>query len=81
MKTLGLKVDKKELQIAVGKRIRQIRESKNMSQVDLASACNFEKSNMSRIESGKTCPNIMTLYTISIALEIPLKQLLDFPSV
>lgn len=78
MKTLGLKVDKKELQIAIGKRIRQIRESKNMSQVDLASACNFEKSNMSRIESGNTSPNIFTLYLISKNLNVNLSELFQF---
>ncbi len=71
---------KKELQILIGRRIREIREGKSISQIDLASACNFEKSNMSRIEHGNTSPNIMTLFIISQALEVPLKDLFDFPN-
>ena len=43
-------MDKKELQIAIGKRIRDLRELKNISQVDLAYACNFEKSNFKTSE-------------------------------
>lgn len=71
-------VDKKELQIAIGKRIRDLRELKNISQVDLAYACNFEKSNLSRIESGRTSPNIYTLYTIANKLEVELSELFQF---
>ncbi|MDY3339018.1 helix-turn-helix transcriptional regulator [Riemerella anatipestifer] len=70
-------MDKQELQIKIGKRVRQLRESKNISQVDLASACNFEKSNMSRIEAGKTCPNIFTLYKIAKNLEVPITELIE----
>jgi DNA-binding helix-turn-helix protein len=45
--------------------------------VDLAYACDFEKSNMSRIEAGKTCPNIYTLYKIAQHLEINLSELVS----
>ena len=70
-------LDKKSLQKKIGKRIRELRESKNISQVDLAYACDFEKSNMSRIETGNTCPNIYTLYRISQHLEIELSELVQ----
>ena len=70
-------MDKKELQIAIGKRIRDLRELKNISQVDLAYACNFEKSNLSRIESGRTNPTVFTLFRIAEALEISAKELID----
>lgn len=72
-------MDKITLQVKIGKRIRALRESKNLSQVDLAYACNFEKSNMSRIEAGHTCPNIYTLYKIAQQLEIDLSDLVKFP--
>ena len=70
-------MDKLSLQIKIGRRIKELRESKNISQVDLAYACDFEKSNMSRIEAGKTCPNIYTLYRISQHLEIELSELVQ----
>lgn len=71
-------MDKKSFQIAIGKRIRQLREEKKISQVELAALCNFEKSNMSRLEAGNTNPTAFTLYTISQKLNIDVKELLDF---
>lgn len=68
-------MEKQDFQIALGKRIRQLREDKNLSQAELAALCNFEKSNMNRIESGKTCPSSFTLYKISIALEVKLSSI------
>ena len=72
------RLDKLSLQVKIGRRIKELRESKNISQVDLAYACDFEKSNMSRIEAGKTCPNIYTLYKIAQHLEINLSELVSF---
>ncbi|MDF0719982.1 helix-turn-helix transcriptional regulator [Kaistella sp. PBT33-4] len=71
-------MDKKEFQIAIGKRIRQLRETKNISQVELAALCNFEKSNMSRLEAGKTNPTAYTLHIISQKLEIETFEILRF---
>lgn len=68
-------MEKVEFQIALGKRIRQLREEKNLSQAELAALCNFEKSNMNRIESGKTCPSSFTLYKISVSLEVKLSSI------
>lgn len=72
-------LDKKFLQIQIGKRIKQLRESKNISQVDLAASCNFEKSNMSRIEAGNTCPNVFTLYKIANNLKVELFEIFKLP--
>lgn len=43
--------DKLKLQLAIGKKIKLIRESKNIAQQDLAAKCNFEKSNYGKIRS------------------------------
>ncbi|MCL8536869.1 helix-turn-helix transcriptional regulator [Chryseobacterium gallinarum] len=40
--------------------------------------CNFEKSNMSRIESGRISPSLITLYKISKALNIEFYELFKF---
>jgi len=66
-----------QLQKIIGERIREIRESKGITQQDLAAACNFEKSNMSRIEAGRTNFTISTLYKISMALEVRLSALVE----
>ncbi len=70
--------EKEKLQLAIGKRIKEIRESKNIAQQDLAAACNFEKSNMARLEAGKTNPTLYTLQKIADSLETPLSKLVTF---
>jgi len=70
--------DKEKLQIAIGKRVRTLREKKNISQQQLAALCNFEKSNLSRLEAGGTNPTLYTLKKIAESLEISLKELMDF---
>lgn len=66
------------LQIIVGKNIQKIRESKGISQQELAAKCNFEKSNMSRLEAGRVNPTLSTLEKVAKALEISLAELFTF---
>ncbi len=67
--------DKEQLQKAIGKRIREIRECKNIPQQELAYACNFEKSNMARLEAGNTNPTLYTLKKIADNLQVELEDL------
>jgi len=71
-------LSKKDLQIAIGKRIREIREKKNIPQQVIAAKCNIEKSNFSRIEAGKTNPTLFTLYKIAYNLNISISELIEF---
>ena len=66
------------LQINVGKNIQRLRELKGISQQDLAAKCNFEKSNMSRLEAGRVNPTLSTLEKVANALEINLVELFNF---
>jgi ribosome-binding protein aMBF1 (putative translation factor) len=66
------------LQIIVGKQIQKIRESKSISQQDLAAKCNFEKSNMSRLEAGRVNPTLSTLEKVANALDVTLAELFTF---
>jgi len=70
--------DKEILQISIGKRIKALREAKNIPQQALAAMCNFEKSNFSRLESGGTNPTLYTLKKIADNLGVTLKELMDF---
>ena len=69
-----------ELSRILGNRIRHLREEKNISQQNLAEMCNFEKSNMARIEAGRTNPTLFSMYKISSALKITLSELVFFDS-
>ena len=70
-------MNEQQLFIKIGDKIKELRELKNLSQQDLAALCNLEKSNMSRIEAGRTNLTIKTLFKISNALKVPLKDLVS----
>lgn len=72
-------MEKAELLKNVGKRIQELREEKGFTQVDLAGKIQgeFDTTNVSRIESGRTNPTLYTLYRIAEALEVPLKDIID----
>ena len=59
----------------IGKKIQEIRESQNMTQDDLSAKSNLD--NIGRIETGNTNPTIRTLYKISQALKVKLKDLVN----
>jgi len=61
----------------VGKKIIKLRKEQKLSQVDLAFLCDFEKSNLRRIEAGKTNPTLTTLYKISKALDVDIRLLFE----
>lgn len=66
------------LQKKVGKRIQELRIQKNLSQQILAAKCNFEKSNLSRLESGRVNSTLSTLNTIAKGLEVNIVELFKF---
>lgn len=69
---------KEDLQLIIGKRIKQLREDKKVPQQDLAAKCNIEKSNLSRLEAGGTNPTIYTLYKIAQNLDVTISELTEF---
>jgi len=69
-----------EVYISIGKKIKSIRESKGLTQQAVSDLCDFEKSNVSRIESGRTNMTIKNLFKISQALRVKMKDLVDVES-
>ena len=63
---------------AFGASLKKIRESKGMSQLDLASLSSLEKTSISRIENGRTNVTLTTAIILSSSLGIKLKELFDF---
>lgn len=72
-------VEKSEILMSVGKKIKELREAKGLSQVDLVGEIegNIDTTNISRIESGRTNPTLYTLYRIAKALDVELKDLVN----
>lgn len=70
-------MSEKEFLVKIGERIKTLRKKRKMEQQDLAAACNFEKSNMSRIEAGGSNITFRTLFKISKALHVKVKDLVN----
>lgn len=64
-----------DINVLVGKRIRELRTLKNLTPIALAVRCGMERSNLSRIEAGRTNPTLSTLNKIAKGLEITLHEL------
>lgn len=60
----------------VGKRLRQLREVKGLSQGDIERRSGLLRSYISRVEGGYTAPSLQTLEKFAKALEIEPYQLL-----
>ena len=56
-------------------RVRELRESKNLSQGDVEKRTGLLRCYISRVENGHTVPAIETLEKFARALEVPLYQL------
>lgn len=62
----------------LGKRIKELRESKNISQLKLAEELNMEASNLSKIERGIQIPKEESLIKLANALNVSIKDLFDY---
>lgn len=63
---------------AFGKRLRELRKARSLSQEELAWKADSELSQISRIERGIISAGLSQVFKIAEALEIPVKELFDF---
>ncbi len=70
-------MNKDDLIINIGLKIRKIREEKNLSIMDMADKLDMEYNNVIRIEKGRTNPTISTLFKICQALNVKLVDIVD----
>jgi putative transcriptional regulator len=68
-------VKKEQLNKKIGLRIIELREERNLSQSDLARACNKDRQAIEKLENGKVNPTIYTLYEVAKALDVPLTEI------
>ena len=61
----------------VGKKIRQIRKSRGMNLQEVANRSDITAGLLSRIENFRTLPSLPVLHKISIALEVPMAELVE----
>jgi len=61
--------------LIIGDRLRELRESKNMSQGDIEKQTGLLRCYISRVENGHTVPSIETLEKMARALGVPMYEL------
>lgn len=61
-----------------GANLKRLRESKGMSQEELCFKSGLSKNQIGNIERGEVNTTLSSLYAISVALEMNLKDVLDF---
>ncbi|MDO4602679.1 MAG: helix-turn-helix transcriptional regulator [Eubacteriales bacterium] len=69
--------EKSEL-IYIGETIYKLRKSRKMSQKELAEKADISEVNLSRIENGVVCMNILTLVKIAKALSVTEGEIFEF---
>jgi transcriptional regulator with XRE-family HTH domain len=62
--------------LALGKRMRQLRDKQGFSQEAFADHCGLHRTAISLIERGKRVPTLTTLLTISQGFDISLSEML-----
>jgi transcriptional regulator with XRE-family HTH domain len=62
----------------LGRHIAKLRREAGLNQSELASLCDKDRQSIQRLESGGMNPTAFYLSEIAIALNVPLKELLDF---
>jgi transcriptional regulator with XRE-family HTH domain len=61
--------------MVIGDRLKQLRETKNLSQGDIEKRTGLLRCYISRVENGHTVPSVETLEKLARALEVPMYQL------
>src|ERR1700731_4224931 len=61
--------------MVIGNRLKELRESKTLSQGDIEKRTGLLRCYISRVENGHTVPAIETLEKMARALEVPMYQL------
>lgn len=61
---------------AIASKMKKLRQERKMTVQELAYRCEMERSNLSRIEAGKTNLTIKTICTICNALGVELRDVI-----
>jgi transcriptional regulator with XRE-family HTH domain len=60
---------------AVGRRLRDLRQRRGLTQRTLAQACDLSANAIGLIERGESSPSVSTLHRLALALEVPIAEL------
>ena len=67
-----------DIKILLGKRIKELRKAKNLTQEKMSEIIGIEPNNLSRLENGKNFPTPENLTKIANALNVDIRELFTF---
>lgn len=70
--------DVEVLLIDIGRKIKELRQERGITQQYLAELCDFENSNMNRIEAGRSNLTIKTLLIVAKSLGVSVRDLIPY---
>lgn len=68
----------KDIKVLFGRRIKELRKNRGLSQEELAERADMSSKYISRIEMGQSFPSIETLAKLANALNVELKDFFEF---
>jgi transcriptional regulator with XRE-family HTH domain len=66
-----------DMRVTVGRNVKRLREAKGLTQEQFAVLCGISQQYISGLERGLRNPTIVTLYELSLPLDLPPYKLLD----
>ncbi|MCW3083519.1 MAG: Transcriptional regulator [Bacteroidetes bacterium] len=73
------KKERLKLQKRFGEHLKRLREAMGLTAAELARRCFMERSNIARLEAGRSNPSLFVLKKLAVGLEIELEELMkDF---
>jgi transcriptional regulator with XRE-family HTH domain len=70
------KKERLKLQKRFGEHLKKTREAREITAAELARRCYMERSNIARLEAGRSNPSLFVLKKLSVGLEIEMEELL-----
>ena len=64
--------------VAFGRRVKELRKSKKITQEQFANLCDLHKNYIGMIERGERNPSLINIQNIATAFEISLSELMKF---
>ena len=72
---IQLRMDKKEVLIRLGERVKEIRIQKGLTQTELANRIGKDHPSINKLENGKVNPSYYFLYEVATGLGISVNEL------
>jgi len=60
-----------------GERMRELRQKRGWTQVELAARCGFPQARISELERGARSPNLVTMLRLALALDCKVAELVS----